>query len=445
MSVVIVPVKKRRHPVKTELNLPNVGVLSSGGNGMKKPDQKLSQAMEDYLETIYVLSKDKGYARTGEIARSLSVSPSSVVEMVGKISKLGFVEWKRYEGVFLSPEGRLRGEVIHIRHETLRQFFEFIGFSPDIANKEACIIEHELSPITTSAIGNLVSFLNTQEGSQTISALELFLKMQGVGIVWDSPEKIQEPALKETVIHSVLKNQANHDILSVITRHDLLNTTTSLHRYLDLLKTMSSGEEMNLVISRIEATIQAINRQISTSSDHLIPGHAGHMWMNLGKLISHAQSMIQQESVVIEHDVWAVEVFGDSLLEKVVYNLFDNAIRHGDGVSRINCGYVQKSDSIVWYVQDNGKGVPEAEREQMFRASSQTDKGKGLYLAYQILNACGMQISECGAQYGTGARFEITIPDGLYRFVEVQKSKSISVFGQDFECPKNTAMISHGQ
>ena len=41
---------------------------------MKKPDQKLSQAMEDYRETIYVLSKDKGYARTGEIARSLCIS-----------------------------------------------------------------------------------------------------------------------------------------------------------------------------------------------------------------------------------------------------------------------------------------------------------------------------------------------------------------------------------
>ncbi|HOW05838.1 iron dependent repressor, metal binding and dimerization domain protein [Methanospirillum hungatei] len=77
------------------------------------------------------------------------------------------------------------GEVIHIRHETLRQFFEFIGVSPDIANKEACIIEHKLSPATTSAIGNLVHFLGTPSGCQTISALKLFLKMQNTGISWE--------------------------------------------------------------------------------------------------------------------------------------------------------------------------------------------------------------------------------------------------------------------
>lgn len=383
---------------------------------MKKPDQKLSQAMEDYLETIYVLSKDKGYARTGEIARSLNVSPSSVVEMVGKISKLGFVEWRRYEGIFLSPEGRLRGEVIHIRHETLRQFFEFIGVSPDIANKEACIIEHELSPITTSAIGNLVSFLNTPAGGQTISALELFLKMQSTGLSWENAATVQEPALKEMVMQSARKSQANHDILSLITRHDLLNTITALYRYLDLLKVMSTSEEMKIVVSRIEGTVQAINRQVSTSSDHLIPGLAGQKWMNLGQLIIHAESMVLLGSAVVEQNLGSVEVFGDTLLEKVIYNLLDNAIRHGEGVTRITCGYMQKENSLIWFIQDDGIGIPAENKEHLFGASAQNIRGTGLYLVYQVLSACGMQITECGT-YGAGARFEITIPNGLYRLV----------------------------
>lgn len=390
---------------------------------MKKPDQKLSQAMEDYLETIYVLSKDKGYARTGEIARSLCVSPSSVVEMVGKIAKLGFVEWRRYEGIFLSPEGRLRGEVIHIRHETLRQFFEFIGVSPDIANKEACIIEHELSPVTTSAIGNLVSFLNTPAGGQTISALELFLKMQNTGISWENAATVQEPVLKEMVMHSARKSQANHDILSLITRHDLLNTMTALYRYLDLLRTMTTSEEMKLVVSRIEGTVQAMNRQVSTSSDHLIPGLAGQKWMNLGQIIIHAESMVLFGSAVVEQNLGFVEVFGDTLIEKVIYNLLDNAIRHGEGVTRITCGYMQQENSLVWFVQDDGIGIPDEHKDQLFRVSAQNSRGTGLYLAYQVLSACGMQIVECGT-YGTGARFEITIPNGLYRFVNMHIPKA---------------------
>jgi len=65
-------------------------------------------------------------------------------------------------------------------------------------------------------------------------------------------------------------SQANHEILSLITRHDLLNAITALHRYLDLLKSMSLREDMKLVVSRIEGTVQGINRQISNSSDHLL-------------------------------------------------------------------------------------------------------------------------------------------------------------------------------
>ncbi|WP_083758418.1 ATP-binding protein [Methanospirillum hungatei] len=385
---------------------------------MKKQVQKLSQAMEDYVETIYVLSKDKGYARTGEIARSLNVSPSSVVEMVGKIAKLGFVEWRRYEGIFLSPEGRLQGEAIHIRHETLRQFFEFIGVSPDIANKEACIIEHELSPVTTSAIGNRIHFLGTPAGCQTISARKLFLKMQNPGISWDNAATVQEPVLKEMVMHSARKSQANHEILSLITRHDLLNTITALYRYLDLLRTMTTSEEMKLVVSRIEGTVQAMNRQVSTSSDHLIPGLAGQKWMNLGQLITHAESLVLLGSAVVEQNLDLIEIFGDTLIEKVVYNLIDNAIRHGDGVTRITCGYMQKENSLVWFIQDDGIGIPDEYKDQLFRTSAQNNRGTGLYLAYQVLSACGMQITECGT-YGEGARFEIMIPNGLYRFVNM--------------------------
>ena len=307
----------------------------------------------------------------------------------------------------------MRGEVIHIRHQTLRQFFEFIGVAPDVANKEACIIEHELSPITTSAIGNLVSFLNTPAGSQTISALELFLKIQDSGLPWEHSSTIQEPAFNEMVIKSAIKSQANHDILSVITRHDLLNTITALHRYLDLLKSMSTGEEMNLVVSRIESTIQSINRQISTSSDQLIPGLSGQRWMNLGGMVSNATAMLDTGSIVIEYNLGSIELFGDSLLEKVVFNLLDNAIRHGRNVSRVVCGFSHGEQGLIVYIQDDGSGIPDDEKQALFRPSH-TNTGSGLYLAYQILSASGMQIRECG-QIGVGARFEITVPNGLYR------------------------------
>ena len=379
--------------------------------------QKLSQVMEDYLETIFVLSKDKGYARTGEIAKSLKVSPSSVVEMIGKISKLGYVEWRRYEGVFLSPEGKMRGEVIHIRHETLRKFFEFIGVDPGIANKEACIIEHELSPITTSAIGNLVSFLNTPAGLQTISALNLFVKIQNAGLPWESQVIIKETEFNQTNITSTIRSQVNTDIISVITSHDLLNTTSSLLRYLELLKTMSSGNEMDLVICRIEATIQSINRQISTSSNNLLPGFSEPKWMNLTEVFNNTIKMLDMDSVEIEHNLDIIAVYGDPLLEKAVYYILESSIRNGNSVSQILSGYRLRSGSLLWYIQDNGLGIPEEEKKIMFNALTEKNNGKYLYIAYQILKTCGFDIREVGKP-GDGAKFEISIPNGLYQIRE---------------------------
>lgn len=137
----------------------------------------------------------------------------------------------------------------------------------------------------------------------------------------------------------------------------------------------------------------------------------------------HAESMVLLGSAVVEQNLGFVEVFGDTLIEKVIYNLLDNAIRHGEGVTRITCGYMQQENSLVWFVQDDGIGIPDEQKDQLFRVSAQNSRGTGLYLAYQVLSACGMQIVECGT-YGTGARFEITIPNGLYRFVNMHIPKT---------------------
>lgn len=387
---------------------------------MRRKCQKLSQVMEDYLETIYVLSKDKGYARTGEIARSLEVSPSSVVEMVGKIARMGLLEWRRYEGVFLTTDGKMRGEVIHIRHEMLRRFFEFIGVDPEVANKEACIIEHELSPVTTAAIGNFVSFLNTPAGSGTGKALNFFLKYQDAGLPWEEMNCIHQSATEETVLNATMKSHHHHEILSALTRHDLLNTMSALYGYLDLLRDFSTGEEMNVVIKRIESVIGSLNRQISGSTDHLIAG-SGYIWMNPGCLIDAASENLNTELIQVEPTLRLIEIYADPLIEKVVFNLIENSIRHADGVSKITSGYTRTGKDLIWYIQDDGGGISTEDKETIFYASMGKNKGKGLFLADQILAASRMKITEDGI-YGQGARFEILIPCGLFREIREQSA-----------------------
>lgn len=384
--------------------------------------------MEDYLETIYVLSKNKGYARTGEIARALNLSPSSVVEMIGKISKLGYLEWKRYEGVYLSPEGRMKGEIIHIRHETLRKFFEFIGVAPDIANKEACIIEHELSPITTSAIGNLVRFLQTPAGTETISALGLFLKIRDAGFPCDLAGIFIDSPRNKTKLQPTLKTPANQEILSVITRHDLMNTIHALTGYLNVLASLPGSEEINPVLSRLETRIQAMGRQISADPDHLVAGISIPRWMNLRKLVMDALRMTDINSLVFEYRLGSIEIFGDPLLEKAVGNILEYSLRHGGDLSRMVCGYKPGERELTWFIQDDGKGIPLEEKMALFRPTRESQEDT-LYVAYQILIACGMEIQETGKP-GEGMRFEITIPEGLFQTAKLNLDITPDILGK---------------
>ncbi|MDD1723834.1 MAG: hypothetical protein LUQ07_01745 [Methanospirillum sp.] len=384
--------------------------------------------MEDYLETIYVLSKNKGYARTGEIAKALNVSPSSVVEMVGKISRLGYLEWKRYEGVYLSPEGRMKGEIIHIRHETLRKFFEFIGVAPDIANKEACIIEHELSPITTSAIGNLVRFLQTPAGTETISALGLFLKIRDAGFPCDLAGIFIDSPRNETKLQPTLKTPANQEILSVITRHDLMNTIHALTGYLNVLASLPGSEEINPVLLRLETRIQAMGRQISADPDHLVAGISIPRWMNLRKLVMDALRMTDINSLVFEYRLGSIEIFGDPLLEKAVGNILEYSIRHGGDLSRMVCGYKPGEKTLTWFIQNEGKEIPLEEKMTLFQTTGKS-QDDNLYVAYQIFTACGMEIRETGKP-GEGIRFEITIPEGLFQTAKLNLDITPDILGK---------------
>ena len=122
--------------------------------------QALTQKTEDYLEAILNVVLGKGYAKTKDVARALDVSPSSVVEMFQKLDSLGLVEYRRYEGVVLTARGRQIAVVIKYRHDTLRNFFLLIGVPEEIADKDACAMEHELSEKSIEQVRFFIEFMD---------------------------------------------------------------------------------------------------------------------------------------------------------------------------------------------------------------------------------------------------------------------------------------------
>ena len=130
--------------------------------------RNLSRKAEDYLEAILNVSLEKGYAKTRDIAAELSVRPPTVVEMVRKLDAMGLVTHRRYEGVVLTSEGRSIAGVIKYRHDTRHAFLTLIRVPEDAAARDACIMEHELSPETIEQVRHFVEFLKTDTGSENV-------------------------------------------------------------------------------------------------------------------------------------------------------------------------------------------------------------------------------------------------------------------------------------
>jgi Mn-dependent DtxR family transcriptional regulator len=118
----------------------------------------LTPSMEDYLEKIYELTKEKGYARVSDIASSLDVQPSSVTKMLQKLDENEYVTYEKYRGIVLTARGQKMGRLMKERHHMLEDFLRILGVSEETIQRDVEGIEHHVSPTTLSALQALVVF-----------------------------------------------------------------------------------------------------------------------------------------------------------------------------------------------------------------------------------------------------------------------------------------------
>ncbi|MCK5707487.1 MAG: metal-dependent transcriptional regulator [Candidatus Aureabacteria bacterium] len=140
----------------------------------------LSSKMEDYLETIFILKKETGVARVGEIAKSLKVKSSSVNSAVNFLKEHGLVIHEKYGYVRLTKEGDRIASEVKSKHDIFFRFLtEFLMLDPKKAEKEACSIEHAISKETFQRLTKLFKFLEDgfKEGKPRIlEKFEIYLK-----------------------------------------------------------------------------------------------------------------------------------------------------------------------------------------------------------------------------------------------------------------------------
>ncbi|MFC4738090.1 transcriptional regulator MntR [Bacillus daqingensis] len=115
-------------------------------------------SMEDYLERIYQLIDEKGYARVSDIADALDVHPSSVTKMVQKLDAEDYLVYEKYRGLVLTAKGKKIGKRLVYRHELLEEFMRIIGVDEKRIYSDVEGIEHHLSWEAIDRIGDLVTY-----------------------------------------------------------------------------------------------------------------------------------------------------------------------------------------------------------------------------------------------------------------------------------------------
>jgi PAS domain S-box-containing protein len=233
---------------------------------------------------------------------------------------------------------------------------------------------------------------------------------QGIeGIIHDITDlKRAEDALRQA------NRQLN--LMTSITRHDILNKVTIILSYLTLAKKKEATPLITQYIDKLETETKAIRSQIEFTRVYEELGTHEPQWQDLNTVIpwSHVPAEIS-----LDADVQGVEVYADVMLEKVFYNLLDNALRHGEKVSAISIYYQQASDSLTIIWEDNGVGIPLEEKDRICERGFGKNNGFGLFLSCEIAAITGLTIRETG-EPGNGARFEINVPKGAFRFTGIQ-------------------------
>jgi Mn-dependent DtxR family transcriptional regulator len=115
--------------------------------------------LEDYLEVIYHLIHDKGYANTVDIAENLHVKPPTVSSMLQRLAAKDYLVHERYRGIRLTEKGAKIAKSVISRHSIVAELLSMLGVEDGAAYQDTEGIEHHLQPVTIRKVGGLVDFL----------------------------------------------------------------------------------------------------------------------------------------------------------------------------------------------------------------------------------------------------------------------------------------------
>jgi len=223
---------------------------------------------------------------------------------------------------------------------------------------------------------------------------------------------ITEQNTRENALEQAKKKLS---LLNTVTFADIRNALFTLAAYQQMIRGKITDEKITSLMEKEEISVQKIADSLNFAKSYQDLGMKPPLWQKVSHVfllaISHLDFLRIRHTIQLDN----LEVFADPLLEQVFMVLADNVLKHGGTATEISLHYHITDHQLTLFVEDNGNGIPENLKTTVFERGFQKKRGKGLFLAGEILGITGMSIRETG-EPGKGARFEIMVPGNGYRF-----------------------------
>ncbi|MFA5268502.1 MAG: GNAT family N-acetyltransferase [Methanoregula sp.] len=222
---------------------------------------------------------------------------------------------------------------------------------------------------------------------------------------------------EQVMMNSALQTTSNRlNILAGIIRNDIAKKLAVIYGRLSIGVMKFNDPEVLSFIASIQESANAIQRQVEISREFRDIGTTPPAWIPVQEACLEAAERVDFKNLTFHAWTGRLEIFADPHIPTVFYHLFENSKKERTGADRVVVSYHIRNDGCAIIIEDNGKGIPDPQKDLLFSQRSET-YGCGLFLAREILTLTGVNVRETGIS-GIGTRFEILIPPKGYRIAD---------------------------
>jgi len=265
------------------------------------------------------------------------------------------------------------------------------------------------------AVRNYLIQLKNKDGRYIDASLNCHIVSDSGGNPVRIEGTIRDFTERKTAEDALVLAKKKLGLLNTVTFQDIQNAVFSLNGYFQLQQQQPLDEVLQGYLNKEMEIVGTISDSLKFAGQYQSMGLSPPRWENVHHAFLYGISHLNLSAFTRTIRIEGLEIYADPMLENVFFTLAENVVMYAKTADEISLTYAEDPEGLILVFSDNGPGILPAMKEKIFERHYEKKRGMGLFLAREILSITGIAIHETGNP-GTGARFEIRVPKGGYRF-----------------------------